>query len=197
MIAQFRGLATVEGIDVSDLAPTSPLLLRDFILRATFAMLNNVGPENFGMMDKATYDPTGAAKDAFAMANMVEGANAKVMTAAEHTKLAGIASAATVTNASTVGAAIAGVSQVAAPADGDRFSGVPSGASTLFWTTWGNIKAALKTYFDTLYATVGHTHTFASLTSKPTTRSGYGITDAASSAQGTLADGALQRSAAR
>lgn len=56
-------------------------------------------------------------------------------------------------NASNVGAAIAGVSQVPSPADGDRFSGVLSGGSTLFWTTWGNIKAGLKSYFDTLYAT--------------------------------------------
>ena len=34
--------------------------------------------------------------------------------------------------------------------------------------------------------------TFASLTSKPTTLAGYGITDAATSAQGTLAASALQ-----
>lgn len=34
---------------------------------------------------------------------------------------------------------------------------------------------------DTRYAASSHTHTFASLTSKPTTLSGYGITDAASS----------------
>ena len=38
------------------------------------------------------------------------------------------------------------------------------------------------------YAAASHTHTFASLTSKPTTLSGYGITDAASSGQGSKAD---------
>ena len=34
---------------------------------------------------------------------------------------------------------------------------------------------------DAAYSAVGHTHTFASLTSKPTTLAGYGITDAAAS----------------
>ena len=42
---------------------------------------------------------------------------------------------------------------------------------------------------DSSYLT---TVTFADVTSKPTTLSGYGITDAATSAQGTLADSALQ-----
>ena len=37
-----------------------------------------------------------------------------------------------------------------------------------------------------LYSLVAHTHTFASLTSKPTTLSGYGITDALNLAGGTL-----------
>ena len=36
----------------------------------------------------------------------------------------------------------------------------------------------VKTYADTLYSPLGHSHTFASLTSKPTTIGGYGITDA-------------------
>jgi hypothetical protein len=51
------------------------------------------------------------------------------------------------------------------------------------WNTaysWGNHAG--------LYASITHTHTFASLTSKPTTLAGYGITDAATSAQGTKAD---------
>lgn len=38
------------------------------------------------------------------------------------------------------------------------------------------------------YAAASHTHTFASITSKPTTLAGYGITDAATSAQGANAD---------
>lgn len=163
LIAQFRGLGTAPGVDVSDLQPSSPLLLRDFILRATFAMLSNTGPGNFGLMSKATYDPRGVGKDAFAMDWMAEGDDKKVMTAAERIKLAGIATGATVTNATTVGAALAGASQKAAPADGDRFSGVLSGGSSLFWTTWGNVKAALKTYFDGIYLSAARTITASGL----------------------------------
>jgi hypothetical protein len=54
------------------------------------------------------------------------------------------------------------------------------------WNTafsWGNHAG--------LYSLIDHTHTFASLTSKPTTLAGYGITDAATSAQGTKADTAF------
>jgi hypothetical protein len=54
------------------------------------------------------------------------------------------------------------------------------------WNTafsWGNHAG--------LYSLLGHTHTFASLTSKPTTLAGYGITDAATYAQGTKADTAF------
>ena len=54
------------------------------------------------------------------------------------------------------------------------------------WNTaysWGNHAG--------LYSLLGHTHTFASLTSKPTTLAGYGITDAATSAQGANADTAF------
>jgi hypothetical protein len=54
------------------------------------------------------------------------------------------------------------------------------------WNTaysWGNHAG--------LYSLLNHTHTFASLTSIPTTLVGYGITDAATSAQGTNADTAF------
>ena len=47
--------------------------------------------------------------------------------------------------------------------------------------TWGDHSSAG-------YAPKDHSHTFASLTSKPTTLSGFGITDAATGAQGTKAD---------
>lgn len=49
--------------------------------------------------------------------------------------------------------------------------------------SWGNHAG--------LYAAASHSHTFASITSKPTTLSGYGITDAATSAQGAKADSAF------
>ncbi len=46
-------------------------------------------------------------------------------------------------NVSSVGAAIAAANGKATPADGDFFSGVEAGGSTMFKSTWANIKAAL------------------------------------------------------
>lgn len=48
------------------------------------------GTGYIGDMLKAVYDPTPVNGDAFAMANMVEGATEKILTATERTKLAGI-----------------------------------------------------------------------------------------------------------
>lgn len=48
-----------------------------------------------GDMLASTYDPTTVSGDAFDMANMVEAADAKILTAAERTKLTGIATGAT------------------------------------------------------------------------------------------------------
>lgn len=55
------------------------------------------------------------------------------------------------TTTATVGAAIAGANGKTTPDDGDFFAGVAAGASTMFKTTWGNIKAALTALFDGRY----------------------------------------------
>lgn len=55
------------------------------------------------------------------------------------------------TTTATVGAAMAGANGKETPADGDFFGGVLAGSSTMFKTTWANIKATLKSYFDTIY----------------------------------------------
>ncbi|EXL07425.1 hypothetical protein BG46_11010 [Brucella anthropi] len=78
-------------------------------------------------------------------------------------KIAGIYLPALTTTA-TVGAAMAGANSKATPADGDFFGGVLAGGSTMFKTTWANIKTTLKAYFDGLYAKVSHTHTIAQIT---------------------------------
>ncbi|MDX9847475.1 MAG: hypothetical protein RBT74_10890 [Tenuifilaceae bacterium] len=56
------------------------------------------------------------------------------------------------------------------------------GINNAFSKTESDARYAIFSHnHDGDYATASHTHTFASLTSKPTTLSGYGITDAASS----------------
>ncbi|CUX20334.1 hypothetical protein AGR7C_Cc150080 [Agrobacterium deltaense Zutra 3/1] len=55
------------------------------------------------------------------------------------------------TTTATVGAAVAAANGKTTPADGDTFTGVLSGTSTMFRTTWGNIKAALTALFDGRY----------------------------------------------
>lgn len=44
--------------------------------------------------------------------------------------------------------------------------------------TWNNQSLATQTWANSQFSLLGHTHTFASLTSKPTTIAGFGITDA-------------------
>lgn len=51
------------------------------------------------------------------------------------------------TTTATVGAAVAGANGKTTPADGDFFTGVEAGGSTMFKTTWANIKAALAAIF--------------------------------------------------
>lgn len=92
--------------------------------------------------------------------NVGDGTTNKAYTAIEQTKLAGIETAADVTDAGNVGSSINGASAKATIVDGDKFAIADSEASGVLKTTlWSLIKSTLKTYFDTLYATVGHTHT--------------------------------------
>lgn len=56
------------------------------------------------------------------------------------------------TTTATVGAAMAGANAKVTPDDGDFFAGVAAGSgSTMFKSTWGNIKAALQSLFDNRY----------------------------------------------
>ena len=73
-------------------------------------------------------------------------------TAAQITKLDGIETVADVTDAVNVGSTIHGVANKATPIDADKVPGTDTAdGNTLKTSTWTNIKAFLKTYFDTLY----------------------------------------------
>ncbi|MFA9261806.1 MAG: hypothetical protein ACEQSB_00400 [Undibacterium sp.] len=86
--------------------------------------------------------------------------------------------------------AIHAAASKATPIDADELGIVDTAAANVLKRlTWGNLKATLKTYFDTLYSAVAHVHTFASLTGIPTTLAGHGITDAQLSSQKGVANG--------
>lgn len=79
-----------------------------------------------------------------------------LMTAAYATKLDGIEAAADVTDAGNVGSSIHGATAKTTPVDGDTMPLIDSAASNVLKkVTWANIKATLKSYFDTLYQAAG------------------------------------------
>jgi len=85
---------------------------------------------------------------------------------ADHTKLDAIEASADVTDAVNVGSSIHGVANKATPVDADKVPLVDTEAVNVLKTsTWTNIKAFLKTYFDTLYDVAGGLSTHASDTS--------------------------------
>lgn len=74
---------------------------------------------------------------------------------AMETKLAGIESNADVTDAENVGSSIHGASAKTTPVDADTVALIDSAASNVLKKlSWANIKATLKTYFDTFYQPV-------------------------------------------
>ena len=78
--------------------------------------------------------------------------DAGVMTAADRTKLDGIEAGADVTDATNVGAAINGSAAKTTPVDADTVPLIDSAAGNILKKlSWANIKATLKSYFDTLY----------------------------------------------
>lgn len=94
-------------------------------------------------------------------------------TTADETKLDGIEAGADVTDAGNVGSAIHGATAKTTPVDADTMPLIDSAASNVLKKlSWANIKATLKTYFDTLYAAVVHTHAISDVTNLQTTLDG-------------------------
>lgn len=75
-----------------------------------------------------------------------------VITSAQATKLSGIETAADVTDSVNVGTSINGATAKTTPIDADTMPLIDSAASNVLKkVTWANIKATLKTYFDTIF----------------------------------------------
>jgi len=80
-------------------------------------------------------------------------------------KLDGIEALADVTDAVNIASSIVGVADKATPVDADSIALVDSAAANVLKeVTWTNIKAFLKTYFDTLYEALGAVSTHSALT---------------------------------
>jgi hypothetical protein len=74
------------------------------------------------------------------------------MSAADKTKLNAVEASADVTDAANVGSSIHGATAKTTPVDADTVPLIDSAASNILKKlTWANVKATLKTYFDTLY----------------------------------------------
>jgi len=90
-------------------------------------------------------------------------------TTADETKLDGIEALADVTDAGNVGSAIHGATGKTTPVDADTMPLIDSAASNVLKkVTWANIKATLKTYFDSLYAAATHSHVISDVTNLQT-----------------------------
>lgn len=106
-----------------------------------------------GDMLASVYDPQNIASDAFDVDNHTDGTTNKVYTATEKTKLSGIETNADVTDAGNVGSTINGATAKTTPVDADTLPITDSEAANVIKKlSFTNLKAFLKTYFDTLYA---------------------------------------------
>jgi len=92
--------------------------------------------------------------------DLTDGSTNKAFTSTLKTKLDGIETAADVTDAGNVGSSIHGATGKTTPVDADTVPLIDSAASNVLKkVTWANIKATLKTYFDTLYQPIDATLT--------------------------------------
>ncbi len=87
--------------------------------------------------------------------DLTDGTTNKAFTGTEKTKLSGIEIAADVTDAGNVGSSIHGASSKTTPVDADTVPLIDSEASNVLKKlTWANLKAAIKSYYDSVSATM-------------------------------------------
>ncbi len=91
-----NGIASVSLLSGSHAPGTTDTYRITFTDNTTcdFTVYNGADGLGQGDMTASIYDPSSKKSDAFSMANMVESTDGKIMTAAERTKLAGIAAGA-------------------------------------------------------------------------------------------------------
>ena len=86
--------------------------------------------------------------------------------ASDGTKLDTVETSADITDAVNIASSIVGVVDKATPIDADSFGMIDSAAANVLKElTWSNVKATLKTYFDTLYNLYSHPNHTGEVTS--------------------------------
>ncbi|MDQ5987386.1 MAG: hypothetical protein CSYNP_03126 [Syntrophus sp. SKADARSKE-3] len=111
---------------------------------------------------KITYDVKGlvTSGDNATQDDIGDGLTNKQYSSTDKSKLAGIEANADVTDTGNVGSSIHGSSAKTSMVDADEVAIIDTEASNVLKTlSWAYIKSILKTYFDGLYALIGHNHT--------------------------------------
>lgn len=112
-------------------------------------------PEDVRQRVKDLADSALLPEDSISADSIEDGTANKAFTAEERNKLGDIEEDADVTDAGNVGASIHGATAKTTPVDADTLPLIDSAASdVLKKVTWANIKATLKTYFDSLTTTL-------------------------------------------
>ena len=95
-------------------------------------------------------------------ADVPDSANRRYVTDAQLTVISNTSGTNTGNETTTsIGGLINGADAKSTPVDADFFGLMDSAASNVLKKlSWANVKATLKTYFDTLYSALGHTHTY-------------------------------------
>lgn len=160
------GPASATDSNFAAFNTTTGKLLKDSTKKASDFVASN-GAITGATKTKITYDTKGlvtGGADA-TQDDIGDGTTNKQYSATDKTKLAGIEAAADVTDAGNVGSSINGATAKVTPVDADTMPLIDSAASNVLKkVTWANIKAALKTYFDTLYELAGAIATHAAVT---------------------------------